>query len=81
MHIAKQETKPITIEFTYSELPKFLSLYKQSGYDVESVRVIITRGANSKTSESVLLSQGYTRVDDKLVKTYIRKADVTVQLQ
>ena len=80
--ILKQETKPITVEFTMNTVPVSLPIYKQSGYDTEAVRVIITRSAlNSKISEEKLQAQGFSKVDDKWVKTFVRKEDVTVELR
>lgn len=80
MQILKQETKPITVEFNINSIPTKLSLYKQSGYEPEVVRVIITRAQNSVISEAKLREQEYTQVDDKWVKTYVRKEDITVHL-
>jgi hypothetical protein len=80
MQILKQETKPVTVEFSMSALPKKLSLYKQSGYEPEVLRVIVTRAQNSAVSEAKLREQGFSQVDDKWVKTVVRKEDVIIEL-
>ncbi|MCC7304550.1 DUF4012 domain-containing protein [bacterium] len=81
LRVKKLETKAFSAEFAIKEMPEQLSLYKQSGYDVEAVRVIITRGAESKISEAVLKEQGFSQVDTRWVKTYVRKSDVMVKLR
>lgn len=78
--IAIQETKPVTLEFTMTKVPQQLSLFKQSGYEPEVVRVIITRANNSLISEQLLREQGFVLEGDKWVKTTVRNEDVTIRL-
>jgi translation elongation factor EF-Ts len=78
--IAIQETKPVTLEFTMTTIPQQLSLFKQSGYEPEVVRVIVTRANNSLISEQLLREQEFVLEGDKWVKTIVRNEDVTVRL-
>jgi len=78
--VLKQETKPFTVEFSMSAIPGKLVLYKQSGFDVEVLRVIINRAANSLIEEKRLQDYGFSQVDGKWVKTYVRKEDVIINL-
>ena len=78
--VDKQQTKPVTLEFAIKDIPKQLAIYKQSGWDTEIIRVIITRATASKISEQVLKEQGYSQLDGKWVKTYVRKEDLTIRL-
>ncbi len=78
--IAIQETKPVTLEFTMTTIPQQLSLFKQSGYEPEVVRVIVTRANNSLISEQLLREQEFVLEGDKWVKTIVRNEDVIVRL-
>jgi hypothetical protein len=75
-----QQTKAALLNFSFKELPKKLSLYKQSGIDVEIFRVTINRAANSAIDETLLRDQEFTELNGKWFKTYVRKEDVTVIL-
>jgi hypothetical protein len=79
LQVPKQESKVVTVNFTIQNLPATFSLYKQSGYDTEKVRVIITRAADSRISEELLRQQGFEQVGEKWVKTFIRKEDISVR--
>jgi nucleoside-diphosphate-sugar epimerase len=76
--VEKQETKSVQAAFTFTQLPKFISIYKQSGIDVEIVRVTITRADNSAIDKNELEAQGFSEMSGKWFKTYVRKEDLKV---
>jgi len=78
--VPKSETKPFTVEFSMPAVPEVLRVYKQAGFDVEVLRVIINRAPNSTISEAKLQSYGFTQDNGKWVKTYVRKEDVVIDL-